>query len=296
MKKVTFGMLLITFLLFLGIGVSSNPLIANTVDREDTSRDVYLNIITCNKIQYEMVKDIVGNKHNVEYMFNDEQASKDFKYTDETISNISNMDLFFYNGNIMEPWYDELISNLNKGNLGIINSSRGIRTINLTGENSGKENPYYMVGYDEYKIALYNIKVAIQEKDPKNRELYEENYNKVIKSIDEVLKTYDDKKSVIKEYSYIALDDKLDYFYRNIGISPIKLDGKTIQEIINENRIDPAKVIVLKDKETVFQDANFNTIELNGYSGADSARKVLLDNYNTFYNYFSVKENNDGHE
>ena len=158
-------MLLITFLLFLGIGVSSNPLIANTVDREDTSRDVYLNIITCNKIQYEMVKDIVGNKHNVKYMFNDEQASKDFKYTDETISNISNMDLFFYNGNIMEPWHDELISSLNKGNLGIINSSRGIRTINLTGENSGKENPYYMVGYDEYKIALYNIKVAIQEKD-----------------------------------------------------------------------------------------------------------------------------------
>ena len=105
----------------------------------------------------------------------------------------------------MEPWHDELISNLNKGNLGIINSSRGIRTVNLTGENSGKENPYYMVGYDEYKIALYNIKVAIQEKDPKNRELYEENYNKVIKSMDEVLKTYDDKKSVIKEYSYIAL-------------------------------------------------------------------------------------------
>ncbi|MDU2994896.1 MAG: zinc ABC transporter substrate-binding protein, partial [Clostridium sp.] len=272
------------------------PLIANTVDREDTSRDVYLNIITCNKIQYEMVKDIVGNKHNVEYMFNDEQASKDFKYTDETISNISNMDLFFYNGNIMEPWHDELISSLNKGNLGIINSSRGIRTINLTGENSGKENPYYMVGYDEYKIALYNIKVAIQEKDPKNRELYEENYNKVIKSIDEVLKTYDDKKSVVKEYSYIALDDKLDYFYRNIGISPIKLNGKTIDDVIKENRIDPAKVIVLKDKETVTEDINFNIIELNGYSGANSARKVLLDNYNVFYNYFSVKENNDGHE
>lgn len=289
-------MLLITFLLFLGIGVSSNPLIANTVDREDTSRDVYLNIITCNKIQYEMVKDIVGNKHNVQYMFNDEQASKDFKYTDETISNISNMDLFFYNGNIMEPWHDELISNLNKGNLGIINSSRGIRTVNFTGENSGKENPYYMVGYDEYKIALYNIKVAIQEKDPKNRELYEENYNKVIKSIDEVLKTYDDKKSVIKEYSYIALDDKLDYFYRNIGISQIKLNGKTINQVIKENRIDPAKVIVLKDKETVFEDINFNTIELNGYSGADSARKVLLDNYNAFYNNFSVKENNSGHE
>ena len=153
MKKVTFGMLVITFLLFLGIGVSSNPLIANTVDREDTSRDVYLNIITCNKIQYEMVKDIVGDKHNVQYMFNEEEASKNFKYTDETISNISNMDLFFYSGSIMEPWIDGLISKLDKSDLGVINSSRGIRKVNLTGENSGKENPYYMVGYEEYKVS-----------------------------------------------------------------------------------------------------------------------------------------------
>lgn len=285
------GMLVVTFLLFLGIGVSSNPLIANTVDREDTSRGIYLNIITCNKIQYEMVKDIVGNKHNIEYMFYDEQASKDFKYTDETISNISNMDLFFYNGNIIEPWCDELISNLNKGNLGIINSSRGIRTINLTGENSAYENPYYMVGYYEYKIALYNIKVAIQEKDPSNREVYEENYNKVINDMDEVLKTYEDKKSAIKEYSYIAVDDKLDYFYRNIGISPIKLNGKSINEVIKENNIDPTKVVVIMDKDSVFEESGYNTIKLQGYSGADSAKEVLLSNYSKFYDNFSIEKN-----
>ena len=282
-------MLVVTFLLFLGIGVSSNPLVANTIDREDTSRDVYLNIITCNKIQYEMVKDIVGKKHNVEYMFNNDQQSKDFKYTDETIENISNMDLFFYSGGILEPWSNELISKLKKGDLGIINSSRGIRGINLSGENSNNENPYYMVGYEEYKVALYNIKAAVQEKDPKNRDFYEENYTKAIDDINNVLKTYDSKKGAVEEYTFIALDDKLDYFYRNIGISPIKLNNKTIHEVIKENNIKPSKLFVLKDRDTVFEESNLNVIELRGYSGIDSAIEVLLGNYSTFYNNFLVE-------
>ena len=290
MKRVTLVMLIVTFLLFLGMVFSPNPLMANTIDREDISRDVYLNIITSNKIQYEMVKDIVGDKHNVEYMFSDEEESKKFKATQETISSISNMDLFFYNGNIIEPWCSDLISNLNKGKLGIINSSRGIRTFNLTGENSSYENPYYMVGYDEYKIALYNIKVAIQEKDPSNRTLYEDNYNKAIKNIDEALKVYKDKKIDINEYIYVALDDKLDYFYRSIGISPIKLNDKTVNEVIKENNIDPSKVIIIKDKDSIFDEEGYNLVELQGYSGINSVKEVLLNNYKIFYSIFSVED------
>ena len=99
MKKITFVMLAITLILFLGLGVFSNTTVANTVDDSNTERDIYLNIMTCNKPQYEMVKAIVGDKHNVEYMFKDEKQSKEFLFNDETAINISNMDLFLYSGN-----------------------------------------------------------------------------------------------------------------------------------------------------------------------------------------------------
>ena len=42
-------------------------------------------------------------------------------------------------------------------------------------------------GLEEYKIALYNVKAAIQDKDPKNRDLYEDNYNKLIELLDKTI-------------------------------------------------------------------------------------------------------------
>ena len=107
-------MLFITLILFLGLGIFSNSTVANTVDDSNTERDIYLNIMTCNKPQYEMVKAIVGDKHNVEYMFKDEKASKEFLFNDETVINISNMDLFLYSGNDLEPWSSSLIDKLER--------------------------------------------------------------------------------------------------------------------------------------------------------------------------------------
>ena len=198
-------MLFITLILFLGMGIFSNSTVANPVDDPNTERDIYLNIMTCNKPQYEMVKVIVGDKHNVEYMFKDEKASKEFLFNDETIINISNMDLFLYSGNDLEPWSSTSLRNLRKSNLGIINVSRGIRSISMQVNKQTKENPYFTVGLEEYKIALYNVKSAIQDKDPKNRDLYEDNYNKSIQILDKKIEELKNNRKSLGEYQFIAL-------------------------------------------------------------------------------------------
>ncbi|MBD7912976.1 MULTISPECIES: zinc ABC transporter substrate-binding protein [Clostridium] len=292
MKKLTFGMLFITFLLFLGLGTFSNPMIANTVDTTDAQRDLYLNIITCNKPQYEMVKSIVGDKHNVEYMFLTEKESKDFIFNDETINNISNMDLFFYSGNDFEPWSGKLINKLNKSNLGTIDISRGIRVIQQQTDNGNKENIYFYPGLEEYKIVLYNIKSAIQDKDPKNRTLYEENYNKVIENIDKKINKMKENKKDLAQYKFISLDDKLDYFYRGIGISPIKVtNNKTIESVIKDNKLDPTKVIVLKDRETPMTEVGYKVVTLDRYDGNSDVQDLIEKNYKSFYDLIELNEN-----
>ncbi|MGG7176863.1 metal ABC transporter substrate-binding protein [Clostridium paraputrificum] len=291
MKKVTFVMLGITLFLFLGLGIFTNPIVANTVDRSESDRDIYLNIMTCNKIQYEMVKAIAGDKHNVEFMFMDEKSSNEFKYTDEIISNISNMDLFLYSGNQFEPWINEVIDKLKKGKLGIINLSRGIRTISMETENSNVENPYYWTGLDEYKIALYNVKSAIQDRDPINRGLYEDNYNKAVKQIDDSIKELEKRHGTISDYTFIALDDNMDYFYRAIGISPIKVTkDKPLTEIVKINKLDPNKVIILKDKETEFTIEGYRIINLERYNEDISAGELLIRNYTSIYEGIPVEE------
>ena len=48
------------------------------------------------KEQYNIIKELSKDKHNIEYMFNNLDEAKKYKYDENTIKNISNMDLFFY--------------------------------------------------------------------------------------------------------------------------------------------------------------------------------------------------------
>lgn len=285
MKKITFAMLTITTMLFLGLSVFSEPMVANTAYDTTEERDTYLNIITSNKMQYFMVKSIVGNKHNVEYLFSEEKDSLNYEVTDELIKNVSNMDLFIYTGSNVEKWSSSIIENVKSSNLGIINLSKGIRYINLKSSKDNKENPYYWTGIDEYKIALYNAKTAIQEKDPKNRTYYEENYNKVLKKLEDNVSNIVKEESKANDYVYISLDDSLDYLYKSLNISIFKLDNKTIEDVIKENGLDPSKVILLKDSSTEKISTTYPVIELDKYNSNMSFEDLIMNNLNKIYNF-----------
>lgn len=245
-------MVLITIFLSLGMSVFSSPLLANT-DNTSTkrveSRDRYLNIITVNKPQYDMVKKITKDKHNVEYMFTEENDIKDFKYNNEVIDNISNMDLFIYSGTSFEPWTNTFINELKKGNLGIINIARGIRLLNYEQDGVNKENPYYFSGIEEYKIALYNTKAAIQDRDPQNRDYYEQNYNNAIDDFNKRLKYYDEKIKKLSEFTFITLSNDFDYLLKDLGLNIVKLDNRELSEFIKINKFDINKIVIVEDGE-----------------------------------------------
>lgn len=262
MKKITFAMVIITIVLSLGMSVFSSPLLANTnnsgVNRVE-SRDKYLNIITVNKPQYDMVKKITKDKHNVEYMFTEEKDISNFKYDHEVLDNVSNMDLFIYSGTNFEPWTNSFIGELKKGNLGIINLARGIRLLNYDVNGSSKENPYYFSGIEEYKISLYNVKSAIQDRDPQNRDYYEDNYNEAIKQFDDKLKVYDKKIKQLSEFTFITLSNDFDYLLKDLGLNVLKLDNHQLNEFIKINNLDINKVIIVDDGE------NPSKLDLSAY-------------------------------
>lgn len=291
-KKLTFVMLIITFILFLGLGTFSNPTVANIVDSEDADRDLFLNIITTNKMEYEMVKALVGDKHNIQYIFTNEEDSERFIINNNVVNNISNMDLFLYSGDSLDKWCTELIGKLNKSSVGTIDITRGIRTSNIEVNNETKVNPYFYTGIDEYKVLLYNVKSAIQDKDPKNRDFYEENYNKITQNLDKVVSQVKENKKDLGEYKFIALDSNLDYFYKSLGISPIKLPkDKSVQQYVEENKIDVNKLIILKDVGTPFSEEGYKVVNLEKYNNKVSIEELIENNYKNFYNFIEIKEN-----
>lgn len=280
-------MVIITITLSFGMSIFSSPLLANTENNSASNsgtetRSKYLNIITVNKPQYEMVKKIVKDKHNVGYMFADEKDIKNFKYSQDVLNNVSNMDLFIYSGTAFEPWTNTFINELKKGNLGIINLSRGIRTINYESSGTSKENPYYFEGIEEYKIALYNVKAAIQDRDPQNRDFYQENYKKAIDEFDKQLKQYQDKLEKLKGYSFVTLNGGFEYITRSLGLNTLKLDNYELSEFMKLNNLDVAKTIIIDDGEnpSTLDLAKYNTVKLWKYYGDMSFDDLIIYNIN----------------
>ena len=292
MKKITFAMVIITIALSFGMSLFSSPLLANTEKDRTENRDKYLNIMTVNKPQYDMVKKIVKEKNNVEYMFTNEKEISEFEYSEDVLRNISNMDLFIYSGTSFEPWSNSFIDELKKGNLGIINLARGVRLSNYTYDGNSKENPYYFEGIEEYKISLYNVKAAIQDKDPQNRDYYEENYNESIKQFDENIKRYVDKVKLLDEYKFITLNNDFDYLTKSLNLNTIELDNHEVAEFIKINNLDPKKVIIIVDGEqgTKINLSGYNTIKLWKYYGDMSFDDLILYNINELSKWAKAKE------
>lgn len=238
MKKLTYAFLIFTSILFFGLTFSYNPLMANPTNELDEEKDTYLNILTVNKEIYSMVKALTLDNHNVEYLFSNEKEIKDFRVSENIINNISNMDLFIYNGVGYEKWINEIVDNSKNSDVGIINASRGIRPITKSLSKENEENPYYLLGFNEYKIALYNIKTSLQEKDIKNRSYYEENYNKIIDELDKFLSDSKEELKKYKNYNIYTNTDKFDYLFRDLGLQVNKLkdnDEEVVEDKLTNN-------------------------------------------------------------
>ncbi|GKU23348.1 metal ABC transporter substrate-binding protein [Clostridium folliculivorans] len=232
MKKFTFVLIGINIIFFIFISTYYKPKVVNTINDDVEQRDTYLNIITTNKFIYSATKQLVKDKHNVTYMFNNNFDSLNFKFTNDSLDNVSKYDLLLYMGSSSEPWINGFIDGLKKGKVGIVNLSRGTKTLNYIKSQTVagydiKINPYYWLSPDEYKIMLYNIKSSIQDKDPKNRDFYEENYEEMISELDKDSKDVKDSVSVLSGYTVYTTDEDLDYLTKYLGIDVIKLTDLT---------------------------------------------------------------------
>lgn len=261
LKKLTFMFVIINIVFFLGLNYYKyfKPQIqveANeAVNTESEDRENYLNIMTTNKYLYNMCKDIVGDSHNLSLMFNDCNEMKDFNFTQNSINSVSKMDIFLYMGLGNEPWADKFIESLKKGKVGIVDISRGIKVINRTKSKSSQEkelipNEYYWISPEEHKIALYNIKNAIEEKDIKNKEQYEKRYNEIIKEIDGKKDKLKQEAKLFKDRHIVLFGDNLEYLINGVGIGYNKITQDTSEEKLKElfKQMDNENGIIIVDK------------------------------------------------
>ena len=246
MKKLKYIIITLVFIFLLSGCENANENI-NIDLNVNKSNDVVLNIMTTDKLLYLMTKDVVGDKHFVEFMFKNREEELNYVFSKDAISNISKYDLFIYNGGGLEPWASEFVGKLSKGKLGVINLSRGINILSYSDnikykQYIFKENPYYWMNIDNYKIALLNIKNSIQDKDPKNRDFYEKNFNDMLKELEIYEKGTKEACNIIKDYDIYYSEEDLEYLLKYCNLKGVKLiKDKELEEdkdsVKNKNKI-----------------------------------------------------------
>lgn len=224
MKKGIYLFLLSALILFSGC---DKPIDLNIVPA--VHKQAVLDIMVTNKCLYSMVKEIAGQNNNVDYMFKDDSKIEDFVYTDDSISNIGKQDLFIYTGAGFEKWIDDFTGKLDKSKVGVINVSRGVtfQTYeNKNNNNTTDKNPYYWGDLNNCKVMLLNIKNAIEEKDAKNRDTYENNFENAIKNINKYKKSTSEITDKLKGYTFISSDHKFDYILNDYDSIRLERDNQ----------------------------------------------------------------------
>lgn len=304
MKKVTFILLGINLLMFIYISFFDGSVTLSMSETGIKERDVYLNIVTTDRCSYNMVKKIVGDKHNVKYLFKDKEEMINYKITQEAMSNISNMDLFIYLGADNEPWISQFINGVEKGKVGIIDLSRGIRilayeNVKKEGDYSINQNPNYLMSPEEYKVALYNIKTAIQEKDVENREFYEENFDKVRKELDSQMTDIKTAMSKGEKANFYTLDEEGTYLYNYLGI---KVEKVTLDDLEEGTKFEEDKNNILLHFENgqtlgeydVITNKKLRIVDLKEPTGKESTCNLMIDNSKIISNSIKpIEENNN---
>lgn len=222
-------------------------------------------ILTENKLEYSMVKKIVKDKHNVQYMFKNEEEI--INYNEE---NNIDCDLFFYSNNFNKEVISKIKNDIDTNTTGVVDITRGI----------GNSCECFWTNLDEYLICLYNIKSAISDKDPKNKDFYEENYKKAVKEIKNKIKNVKEKISDYKDYVFISIDNYSDVINKIFDLDVVKCDMLDIEKYIYDNSISRDKVVILKHKDTEYSSEDIKTINIEGNKGDYLLSELIEINYN----------------
>jgi len=292
LKKVI-QIVLVLFITFLTGCKYITP--TNQGDANKPKNEIYLQIMTTNKLVYYMVQDIVKEQDYVDYMFSNEADQWNFQFTQDSIDNVSKQDLFFYAGAGFEPWANDFISKLKKDSVGVVNLSRGAVLLPYKKEVKYKgtiltDNPYYWLNLDNYKVDMLNIKNAIEEKDPENRDYYDKNFSDAIELIDVQSKKLNDITQKSKDYIYLVDGEELDYFieYNNFNslnlsdYNSFTLNQKDEKAIFEKKLIDAKGIIFLyksekelKSNETLIKKYKMKVANIIAYSANLSFSEII---------------------
>lgn len=184
----------------------------------------------------------------------------DFEPTTESLKNLSNANVFIYNGLGMESWTDKILKSIDNKNLVVVDASKGSNPIKNTDAEETKEHgeydPHIWISLKGAEIESKNIKDALVKVDPSNKEFYEKNYDEFSKQLKDLHNEYTKKFETMKNKNFVTGHAAFAYLCRDYGLKQNSVENvfaegepstKKLKELVDYCKQNEITTIFMED-------------------------------------------------
>ncbi len=214
LKKWTALMLCMITVVVLSACSNNNP--------ADKTEEGKLKVSVTFNAMKEFVTAVGKDKVEVSTIIPDGTEPHDFEPKAQDLAALSVAEVFVYSGLGMEAWVDEAIKAADNANLIVAEASKGAETIENTEpeeiEEHGQHDPHIWLSLKGAEFEVKNIKDALIQADPSNKDYYEENCNEFISQLESLYDEYTSKFQSVEKNSFVTGHAAFSYLCRDFGL------------------------------------------------------------------------------
>ncbi|MBU5456094.1 metal ABC transporter solute-binding protein, Zn/Mn family [Caproiciproducens sp. MSJ-32] len=194
---------------------------------------------------------IGGDKVEVFSIIPDGTDAHSFDPKPTDLKNLTNSDVFIYNGLGMEEWIDSILKSLEGTDVKIVEAATGIEPLKTAKEevaheheedNHGLYDPHIWLSLIDAAKEAENIKNALVEIDSENKDYYEANYEELLLEMNALKDTYIEKFENIENKNLVTGHAAFAYIARDFGLTQ-----NSISNVYGEGELTPKDLEKLID-------------------------------------------------
>lgn len=172
---------------------------------------------------YEFTKAVGGDKVEISTIIPDGTEPHDFEPKAQDLVALSSAQVFVYNGLGMEAWAEDAITAAGNEKLIAIDASVGITPITNTEDGEiaehGQYDPHIWLSLKCAQTEVINIKEALIQANPENKDYYESNCADFIAKLDSLYNEYHEKFASAQKNSFVTGHAAFAYLCADFGLS-----------------------------------------------------------------------------
>ena len=176
--------------------------------------------VTFNALK-EFASAVGGNKVAISTIIPNGTEPHDFEPKPKDLASLSQMRIFVYNGLDMETWAEKAINAAKNKNLISVEASKGVNAISDsdTVEKGGQVDPHSWLSLKGAEIEAQNIRDALIQADPTDKNYFENNYNHFAVQLEALYTEYTMKFQAAKNKNFVTGHAAFAYLCRDFGLS-----------------------------------------------------------------------------